>query len=86
VRDPALDFLSLVLFIGACWLIFHYYWLRVLMAAAGLAIWGLATIAVPLFFAWLYALDGRPVLALVTVAVSVIPAAFWCVAASAAAS
>jgi hypothetical protein len=86
MRDPALDFLSFILFIGACWIVCRYYWLRVLACGVGLATWGLAAVAVPVFFSWRYALDGHPVLAVVALAVSAIPAGFWGVAACAAAS
>ena len=86
MRDPELELLSILLFCGLCWLIFRYYWLRVLTGAFGLAGWGAATIALPLFLAWRYALDGRPLLAVVALVVSIMPAALWCVAATAAAS
>lgn len=86
MRDPELELLSIVLFFGLCWLILRYYWLRVLTGAFGLTVWGATTVALPIFLAWRYVLDGRRMLAMVALVISVLPAYLWCVAAAAAAS
>jgi hypothetical protein len=57
------ELLGWVLFIGLCWPVFRYYWLRVIVCTLALLLWGGATIAVPIFMR--YVRDGSFVTAFV---------------------
>jgi hypothetical protein len=73
MRDPELELLGWVLLGGLCWLIFHFYWLRVLTGALTLILWGATAIVLPLFLAGRYLADGRAILAIVSLVVSILP-------------
>jgi hypothetical protein len=83
MRNGAADILSWILFGGLCWVVFKFYWLRVMACASGLALWGAGTIAAPIYLVSRYARDGHTMLAIVTLVVCALPALFWFIAASA---
>src|SRR5262245_19302655 len=77
MRHPETEVLSTLLFIGLCWLIIRYYWLRILSAAIGLALWGAVAIGVPVFFVVKYVRNGQFIVAFIALAASIIPAGLW---------
>ena len=75
------ELLGLLGFIGFVWLIGTFYWLRILVLATILVVWGAATVALPIYFAGTAAADGRVLQAVLTLAVSVIPAGLFLITA-----
>lgn len=75
-----MEIYSLAAFAGLIYLCVSFYWPRVLSLLALLIIWGLFVTIGPLFLAARALSDGHLIKAFMTLAVSALPAFFFCLA------
>lgn len=68
---------GLVLFGLTIWLVFRYFWLRVIAVAAGLGLWFMGAIGAPLYLALKSLQDGELFIAILQLAAGVLMGTFW---------
>ena len=72
-----LDILSLAVGAFIVWLVFKYYWLRVLSCLLLLAVWGSFSIGAPIFLSVLNVRDASYFQAILTFLLGLLPRGIW---------